>query len=353
MENRILKIIVVFSVFYLLFGSCSKSENKFGSKTDRVSTTAKFKFGLVTGPDGLGDNAFNDMHYNAMIESRRLYNIEFEYMLPENDQAFDKAVEELISKECNVIIAGAGFMMIDTVETLSLKYPDIYFILDDAEAKTHRDNVTSVVYKQNEGSYLAGALAAMVSETDNIAVFGGGDFPVINDFIVGYEAGGKYIKNDINIFVKYYPDYIKPDDAIQSGWSRPDLGLSLSKDLIMNENVDVIFHVAGSSGTGGFQAAKEHGIYAIGVDSDQDYLVEGSILTSMMKNVDKTMVNLIGEFLDGKLENRNYAMGLDKNGIGLSPMTYTRDKISTEYLERIDKIKTDIISGKIVVPTAF
>ncbi len=351
MEKYIYRPIVIIILFSVII-SCGKSaDDSSVARSEVFSRKEKYKFGLIVGSDGFGDNAFNDMHYNGMVEARRKYNITFDYRNSKNDYSIQEPIEELIATNCNVII-GAGYMIKDAVEELSLKYPEICFILNDIEADNYRKNVTSITYKQNEGSFLAGALAAMVSETGNIAILGAVDIPVINDFIIGYKAGGNYIKPDINVTIKYLSDLIKPDDIIQSVWRRPELAKSYAIDLYMNKDVDVIFHASGSSGIGGLQAAKATGKYAIGVDSDQDYLAEGFVLTSMIKNIDNAIVYIIGELLDGNLKNENYFMGLDKDGVGLSPMTFTKDKIPPEYLKSIEEIKADIITGKIVVPTA-
>ncbi len=352
MINNFPKILVVTLLFAIII-SCGTSDDYSPEKEcDFLTENGKYKFGLVVGNGGFDDQGFNEMHLKGMVEASEKYGINFEPRAFTNDSHFQDPMQDLIDENCNVIIAGAWFFK-DQVDELSLKYPEIHFILNDSEAISYRENVTSITYKQNEGSFLAGALAAMVSETGNIAFMGSVNIPVINDIIAGYKAGAEYIKPDINLTIEYLSDLMKPEDTIQNPWIRPDLAKTHSINLYENKGVDVIFHASGNSGVGGLQAAEITGKFAIGVDSDQDYLAEGFVLTSMMKNIDTAIVNTIGELLKGDLKNENYYMSLENNGIGLSPMTFTKDKISPEYLKVIEDVKADIIAGKIVVPTAY
>ncbi len=304
------------------------------------------------GNGGFDDKGFNEMHLSGMFEASKKYNLDFEARVMSYDLCPLETIEELIDAGCNVIIGGVFYLKFP-MDELSLKYPDVYFIINDTEAVSYRENITSITYNVNEGSFLAGALAAMVSETGNISFLGSVDYPFINDFMVGYKAGGEYVDPDTNVTVEYVSNLIKPEDENQDSWENPELVKSYSIDLYNNKGVDVIFHISGNSAFGGFQAAETTGKYAIGVDSDQDYLAEGFVLTSSMKNIDNTFVYIIGEFLEGKLKNENYSMNLANDGVGITPMTFTKNKISPEYLKAIEKIKADIAAGIIVVPTAF
>jgi basic membrane protein A len=342
--------VVVSCVGIAALASCGGGNS--GERAQEEAKATAYKFGLVTGSSGLNDHAFNDMHYNGMMMAQRKYGIEFEYESPRDDTDFTAAAERLIARGCNVIVAGAGFFMIDSVEELSAKYPGVRFILDDTKAKTYRPNVSSFTYKQNEGSFLAGALAAKVSKKGKVAVFGAADVQVINDFMVGFAARARYAVPDIEVVQLYIQDRLIEGGEEKSAWGASKTAKKMAEEQYA-AGVDVIFQVAGGSGMGIFLAAKEAGAWAIGVDSDQDYLVEGSVLTSMMKQVDKAMVIAIGMLLEGTLESRNYELGLAEDGVGLSPMTYTKDRIGEEILAYIRRLAEDVTGGKVAVPSAF
>jgi basic membrane protein A len=247
----------------------------------------------------------------------------------------------------DVIFAGSGWSMVEPVDVLAREYPDIKFVIFDDFAKEYLPNVASVTFKQNEGSFLAGAFAALQTTTGRIGVIGGLDIPVINDFIVGYEAGARFINPNIRI----YTDFISRHNATSNPFSDPDTAHKIAMEMYGRRDVDIIFGVAGASGFGIFNAASQMGQYAIGVDSDQDYLAEGTILTSMMKRMDKSIEMLAGIILAGRFENKPYMLGLVEECIGLSEMEFTRDKIPTTTLDAINNIKSQIVSGEIVVPT--
>ena len=340
----VLKITVMLMfTFYVLLGT---HEQVFAQSNQSIS---QYTFGLATGLAGLGDKAFNDMQYNGMMLAKKQYGISFIYDSPATVEDNIPVLEGLIEKGCNVIIAGGGYHMKDPVDLLSQKYPEVQFIILDDVAKTYHNNVYSVALRQNEGSFLAGALAAQMTKTGNIAVIGAMNIDIINDFVLGYNAGAEYINTSVNVIVQY----ISEKDSTVNPFAAPEVAKNMSLELYDQDDVDIIYGVATASNMVIFAAAGEKGKYAIGVDSDQDFHVKGLILTSMMKRLDVALVYIIGLLLDNKAENKPYVLGLERNGVSLTPMTYTRHIIPDASIKKLDQIRADIINHTIIVPSVF
>ncbi|MCL1827311.1 MAG: BMP family ABC transporter substrate-binding protein, partial [Candidatus Cloacimonetes bacterium] len=275
-------IVASFSLVGLVSCKAQKSAGKGAQGTFDENPEFSILFGLVVGIGGLGDRAYNDMLYNGMINSKLKYGLDFIYAEPEDEEASEKALEELILKGAKCILAGGGWLHVDPVDELARKYPDVYFVILDDFANEYLPNVASVLCKQNEGSFLAGALAALHSKTNAIGMVGGVDQPVIHDFWVGYEAGAKAVKPNIKVHI----DYVEKYDPETNPFENSPVGRIVADNMFRNQNVDIIYQVAGGSGIGVFNAAKDNERYAIGVDIDQDHLVPGVILTSMIKKFD-------------------------------------------------------------------
>lgn len=263
------------------------------------------------------------------------------------------------SGEYDTIITGT-FSMVDTVAKISAEYPDVKFILFDGivdYAACGCKNVHSILFKQNEASYLAGALAATLTAAGGdgtnpdhtLGFLGGMEIPVIQDFLVGYEAGAKSVLGDATVLAQYANNFGDP---------------AIGKEIALaqyGQGADIVFAVAGGTGQGALEAAAEQGKLAIGVDSDQAAIYADSnpeiskrIVTSVMKNVDNALVNAItryqgGEDIFGKAE----AQGLAEGGVGLAINDVTKSYVSDEVLSQIADIQAKIIDGSIPVPTAF
>lgn len=347
-RDKLVWIVLICMVIMTL--SCQKKQTNDSDLTDSLSLAkSKYLFGLVTGTGGLGDKAFNDMQYNGMLYAKKNYGINFIYTAPQSMADDEPAMETLIKKGANVIFAGGGFHMIDPVDHLARKYPQVKFIILDDFAKEYLPNVASVTFKQNEGSFLIGALSAMQTKTKKIGLIAATDINVLQDFITGYKAGAEYIDPSVRVTVKFIG---KMDDQTPP-FANPKKAYKIATTLYKAENVDIIYQVASASGMGVFNAAKESGSYAMGVDSDQDYLAEGFILTSMMKRLDQGVNMVIDEILKGKFSNKAYKLGLNENGVSLTPMIYTKQLIKPENLQRLKDITEKIKQKNIIVPSVY
>ena len=306
-------------------------------------------FGLATGLGELADRAYNDLLYNGMINSKMKLGIDFIYASPANIDESKNTIQKLIDEGAKYIIAGGGWHMVTPVDELARIYPEILFVIIDDNAIEYLPNVASILFKQNEASYLAGALAALHSKTNIIGMVGAIDRPIINDFWVGYLDGAKKVKPDIKVI----KDYIQNYDINTSPFDNPNIAYEIADRMYRRDNADILFQVASASGMGVFNAANDSNNFAIGVDSDQDHLVPGSILTSVIKRIDLSIVMIIEAIVNDNFENKIYLLGLEENAVSLSNMEYTKDLIDPAHLEIIRDLNQQIIEKKIIVPTTF
>lgn len=224
-------------------------------------------------------------------------------------------------------------------------YPDTkYVILNQVR---QGPNIASVLFKEQEGSYLAGTLAALVTTDTSIkginaepiiGVIGGTKSAGIDKFIAGYIEGAKAANPDIQVKVAY-----------SNNFADPAIGLQMAKAMF-EQGADIVYHIAGGTGMGVIQAAKETGHYAIGVDTDQDGIAPGSVLTSMIKRTDIAVEAIIKDYAADKFGGgTTVTFGLKENGVGLSEMKHTKDLIPAAILEKVEAAKQGILSGDIKV----
>jgi len=296
--------------------------------------------GLLAGAGGLGDQSYNDMTMAGLGKAQQLHN--FNLIVEETEGTHDsqvKGMQSLLDQGAQVIVAnGAGLG--NLVMEYSPKFPQVLFIVNDFPIEGFA-NVASTSFAHDEGSYLAGILAASVSTSGAIGFIGGVDLPVIHSFLHGFTLGAKSVSETVtisSIFVSPAGDY--------SGFTNPSQGYVLATEMYRS-GIDIIFSVAGLTGNGVIQAAREQKKLVIGVDADQDHMAKGSVLTSMMKRLDQST------FLEiDKIMNDNFTAGitqysLKNNGVSLSPMRFTRQLVSDQIMTTLQQAEEDIISGKI------
>jgi basic membrane protein A len=350
MKSR-LKFFTVMMVLVLAFltacGSNSSNSSNSGDANGASGGTRegkKLKIALVTSAGGLGDKSYNDLGYEGLKKVELVYGMETKVVEPKDISEGEKYLTELARAGYDLVIT-LEYGHADILKNVAPQFPDTRFSIFNIEVD--EPNVTSVLFKEHEGSFLAGALAAMVTADTSIpgmnaekkiGVIGGTESPGIDKFIVGYEEGAKYIDESVEVIKSY-----------ANSFEDPAKGKEMALVQI-GQGADIVYQVAGGTGIGIIEAAKEKGVFAIGVDSDQDYLAEGFVLTSMMKRVDNAVIELAKYLQEGTLDNVSVlTLGLKESGVDLSPMTYTKDKIPSGYLEKIAQIRNDIIEGKIQV----
>ena len=268
-------------------------------------------------------------------------------------------ITQLAEGDWDIIIAGT-WQLQEILEKLGPMYPDKRFFTYDTSVNYDipgTNNIYSITYKQNEASFLVGALAAMITTSNlplanpqkTVGFLGGMDINVINDFKIGFEQGVKYIDPAVKILVAY-----------AGAWSDPAKGKELTLAMY-DQGADITFNVAGETGLGGIDAAKERGKYTFGVDSDQyllfadtDPAKAANIVTSMMKNVDNSIFRGIKMHMDGTLPyGKAEALGIAEGGVGVAYNENYNKIVPQAMRDRIKAIEGDILSGKITVGTVF
>jgi basic membrane protein A len=255
------------------------------------------------------------------------------------------------------LVIGVGFAQAPIMQIVARDYPDIKFALIDGvifedDGTTPRRNVASLVFKEHEGAYLVGVIAAQTSRTGTLGFVGGMDIPLIHRFARGFEEGAKHVRPDIRVV----ENYVGVTDA---AWNNPGKGKELAMAQI-GKGADVIFAAAGNSGLGVFDAVEQAGTengrarrFVIGVDSNQNMVKPGFVLTSMVKRVDTVVYDIIKDVVDGRFTGGFHVFGLDSGGVGYVVDEYNRSLVSAEALRDAEEARQQIISGEITVTDAM
>ncbi len=311
------------------------------STTALVSFAAPAVVGFLTGTSGLGDLSFNDMTYGGIRKAQQEFGFKLIIIEPHKTGiATAKEVADLASKSDIIVLLGGQHKQL--AEDAAANFPDKKFIMIEVPIDK-APNVSSAVFKQYEGSFLAGALAGYVTKTNKIGYIGGVDIYLLHQFEQGFKAGAEYSAPGIEVF----SEYASPAGDF-SGFDNPKKGYKMAMDQY-GKGADIVFTVAGLTGNGVIEAARRTGKYAIGVDSDQDSLAKGNILTSMIKRLDVAAYEELKKIMQGKFKAGPTYYGLKNNGVCLSEMKYTKDQLPAKTLEKIEKIKKMIISGELKI----
>ena len=299
--------------------------------------------GFLVGSGGLGDQSYNDMTLSGLGKAQQEHN--FKLIIEESfgtAESQEKALKKLLNQDADIIVAnGAGLDQL--IIKHAPQYPDRFFVVNTCAIADH-DNIASTVFAHEEGSYLAGLLAASYSKTGKIGFIGGVDIPQIQKFLAGYTKGAKKISPELSITSMYMT---KAGDF--SGFDKPNEAMHVASQMY-NDGVDIIYAAAGLSGNGVIQAALRKNKMAIGVDSDQDHMAKGHVLTSMMKRLDRSTYAEINQILKGDFKPGVKFYSLNNGGVSLSPMRFTRQLISEKTFDILKEAEQDIINGKILFP---
>jgi basic membrane protein A len=266
---------------------------------------------------------------------------------PTSDSQYESILSSYASSGTYDLVIALAVSMAQqtTVNNVAQSYPTQPILLPDRIGTqiVTQGNVSSVVFKTNEGSFLAGAMAGLMTQTGKIGFIGGMDIPLIRRFWAGYKAGAFYERN--RSFIEVIENYV-------GSWDDNATGKTMA-EAMWNQDVDIIFAAAGNSGLGVLESAAEEGLgfYAIGVDSDQDSLFPGSILTSTMKRLDIAVYNGILDVCNNNWDNDVKYLGLAENGVGISPLIHTKNVIGSEIIQEVNvTVRNKIISGEFIVP---
>src|SRR3990172_2742145 len=360
MKTRLLTWVGVLVVASMLIAACG------GAATPAAPATegpAKLKVVLLL--NGVqGDKSFFDSAVRGVKKAEADFGIQLKNIEAGIDPAkWQPALDDAAANEDYDVLIVGTFQMAEYLQAVAPKYPEKKFMIFDVNvdyAACECKNVYSVLYKQNEGSYLAGVYAGLMTQQTSVAgmnadkiigTVGGQDIPVINDFIVGYKQGAKDagIDPDSGVIVQY-----------AGSWNDPAKGKEIALAMYQ-QGADIVFQVAGGTGVGIFQAAEETGQFAIGVDSDQALIIEETdadqakvILTSMLKNVDNSLYRALQMHLDGTLGyGTAEALGVAEGGVGLARNKFYEAATPDDVKAKIEQAEKDLLAGKIVVETVF
>jgi basic membrane protein A and related proteins len=344
-----MKLAVLALAGVLALTACSSKKSSSGTSSGSTSAAAKktVKVGLAYDVGGRGDKSFNDLAAAGLEKAKADLNIQTKELSAvggETDQQKADRLTLLATSGYNPIVA-VGFAYAASLDKVAPKYPNVHFaIVDDSSSK--QPNVEGLVFSENESSYLVGVAAALATKKKNVGFIGGVQTPLIQKFQAGYQAGVAAVDPSIKVQIQYIsqaPDF--------TGFNDPAKGKVIAEGMYDN-GADVVYHAAGGSGSGLFQAAKEKNALAIGVDSDQYQTAPADekslILTSALKGVDTAVFNFIESDSKGQFKAGFTRFSLKDNGVGYA--------ISNPAIEpfkaKIEEFKAKIVAGTITVPTA-
>jgi basic membrane protein A len=312
--------------------------------------TSKVHVGIVFDIGGKDDHSFNSAAWEGVRRAARDFPIVLRDVESGDATSIEPAMRAFAERGYDLII-GVGFTQTPMIEAVAKDYPNLDFALVDGV--TQLPNVASLVFKEHEGSYLVGMIAALTSKTGAVGFVGGMDVPLIRKFEVGYEEGAKAVNPRIRVI----SNYVGVTDA---AWNDPVKGKELAETQI-EKGADVVFAAAGNSGLGTFDAIEQYGKdsqghakrFAIGVDSDQNWVKPGFILTSMVKRVDNAVYQIVKDRVEKRPLGGIHAYGLENDGIGYAMDEYNKDLISPSTIQTVEAAKQKIISGQIKVTNAM
>jgi basic membrane protein A len=339
LKKKIFGFVSMFLIMAMVMVGCAGNQPAEQSEEPAAEEASALKVALVVA-GGLGDRSFYDSSNEGLKMAIEKLGVEGKVLECKNDPTLytDQLVQASTASDVVVVV---GFEFYDVIQEVAAEFPDKKYVYIDNVIE-NVENITCIDYKENEGSFLAGALAAMESKTGKIGMVGGMDIPVIRNFQVGYEAGAKYINPDIQVETIFAGDFEDPAKGKESALA------------LYAKDIDIVFQVAGKTGEGVFEAAKDTGKFAIGVDSDQRYINPDAIIASMIKGVDISIYETIEKIQKGEFESGNvYEYGAKENGVRIAYGTEDMPKlVSDEAMNQIQELTAMIIQGDIEVPEA-
>jgi basic membrane protein A len=282
---------------------------------------------------GKFDKSFNEAAFRGMEKWKKDTGQNYLSFEIANESQREQALRRMAEKGASPII-GIGFGQASSIEKIAKEFPKLKFAIIDMVV--NQPNVQSVVFKEQEGSFLVGVMAAIASKSGKVGFIGGMDIPLIRKFQCGYEQGAKYANPKAEIFSNM-------TGTTGAAWNDPARGGELAKAQFA-KGADVVFAAAGGTGMGVYQAAKDGGKLAIGVDSNQNYVQPGTMLTSMVKRVDLAVYNVAKNHQAGVS-----VLGLKEGGVDYAADEFNTKMITPDMKKRVEAAKADIVSGKVKV----
>jgi len=287
---------------------------------------------------GKFDKSFNQGVNDGVLRFKEETGIAYREFEVTNETQREQAIRKMAQRGSDPIV-GVGFAQVPAIEAVAKEFPKTRFTIIDGVVDL--PNVQSVVFNEHEGSFLVGMIAAQASKTGKVGFIGGMDIPLIRKFACGYVEGAKYANPAIVVIQNM-------TGTTPSAWNDPGRGAELTKGQF-DRGVDIVYAAAGGTGTGVYQAAKDAGKLAIGVDSNQNYLHPGSVLTSMLKRVDNAVFEAFSDGASGNWSSGIQALGLQEEGVGYALDDNNAKLITDDMKAKVDEARAKIISGDIEV----
>ncbi len=343
MSPHPVRLMFCFAALFLLNTSCTKREKPATSLNEGSAQKGApvIKVGLVFDKGGKDDKSFNSAAFLGASNAVKDFGIELKDVESADDAAFEPAMRTFGERGYQLVIA-VGFAQIDAIKKVAPQFPSTHFAIIDGIVEG--PNVTSLMFAEHEGSYLVGYLAGLMTKTNKIGFVGGMEIDLIRRFQMGYEAGAKAANPKVSVLSNFV-------GVNSSAWANPSRGKELALSQY-GQKADVIFHAAGASGLGVFDAAEEKQSYAIGVDSNQNMLKPGRVATSMLKRVDNAVYAVIKDRVDGKFQPGTRHFGLKDKGIDYAVDVHNEALIAS-YKEKLEQVRDKIIRGEIRVPDYY
>lgn len=347
-KMKLQMLVAVLASLVLFLAACGGSSDK--KDKEGASGDDELNVGYYVNAT-LGDKSFFDSVKRGVDQAEKDLGIKIKTVEGGTNQAdWAAGIESMISSgKYDAILVGTS-QTVEIVDELAQKYPDQKFIFFDDVVD--QPNVYSMTYSQTEGSFLAGAFAAMVTTSEEldkanpekvVGFVGGMDIPIINDFKAGYQQGVEHVDKDVKVVTSFIGNFA---DAPK--------GKELTLSQINSQKADIVYQVAGASGLGVLEGANEKEVYSIGVDSNQNELYPGSVLTSMMKNLDSSTVRALEMFKKGELPfGEQEELGVKEDGVGLAKDDLYEEHVPQSIRDKMEEIEQKLKDGEIKVESTL
>ena len=300
---------------------------------------ADIKPAVVYDLGGKFDKSFNEGVWNGIQKFQNETGIEVMEFEVTNEAQREQAMRRMAERGATVIL-GVGFGQADAIATVSAEFPQTQFSIIDVSWLSG-DNLRQYAFKEHEGSYLVGVAAAKASQSGKVGFVGGMDIPLISRFACGYKGGVKSVNGNADVFENM-------TGTTPSAWNDPAKGAELTRSQI-DRGADVVYHAAGGTGAGVIQAAADAGKLAIGVDSNQNGMAPGSVLTSMLKRVDVAAYNTFIDAYNGNFTSGVNILGVAEGGVDWALDDNNASLITADIKDAVEAARADILSGKVTV----
>jgi basic membrane protein A len=306
-----------------------------------AADAAALRVAMITSESGLGDKGGNDMMKEGLERAKKDFGIDYVIIQPRTISDFQATIQRAAGLHFDLII-GSSFDMIKPMAAVAGSFPNQKFALLDIGPDPIAPNIASTVTKDWEGSFLVGAIAGLVTKSGTIGFVGGKDIPIIHRFFVGYFYGAKTVNPNTNLIESY-----------SGSFTDPAIGKEFTLAAVSSK-ADIVYAAAGAAGAGVIEGAKQTKTFAIGVDSNQNYMAPGFVLTSMVKRVDNEAYDQVKALSNGSFKGGAVTLyGLKEGGVDYAMDQYNKGLIPDDVVAKVEDLRKKVSDGTIVVPNYF